>query len=319
MATRVERTPFTVYDMLGYFIPGLYLTIYVTLFFSGDLIAGLFKNSHVPMSTIKQALELSTNEATKKMELFNIADKLLSPSSTAYFTMLVIVLIESYVVGHVLSYLSSVTIERMCVGFFGQPSEALSLDRNDEVAMSQYCKIVFRKFLNRHRIIHSLLLFALLPHSLTLLLFSKTTLRRLTVRPPGKAIEKRIRSNFQTLFSIETHQISTEEMFRMIDYYNHANDERLSARKYNYVTLYGFCRSMCLAVYAVLLLDLAYVFGYLSNAFYDISEVRYDILINLTLTILLMLAYFKYFRRYSQDSLRAFAAIPPYQLEKNVD
>jgi hypothetical protein len=43
VAARVERLPFTVYDIMGYLIPGMYLVTFIWLFIDGTMVTELFE------------------------------------------------------------------------------------------------------------------------------------------------------------------------------------------------------------------------------------------------------------------------------------
>jgi len=97
----MKDNPFSLYDFLGYLIPGL---ITLSLFFLIN--------------------------ACKEIHPFNlevVLDKI--PSFT--FESSIVVIIIAYTLGHFLSFVSSITIEKYAVWRFGYPSKFLINEKKD--------------------------------------------------------------------------------------------------------------------------------------------------------------------------------------------
>ncbi len=92
---RVERLPFTVYDVVGYFIPGFMLLIGVTHF----------------IPAIEAAID------THK--------KLLGDSFSGHAVEIAFVIVLSYALGHIVSLMADKTVELAVVKIIGYPSEYL--------------------------------------------------------------------------------------------------------------------------------------------------------------------------------------------------
>ena len=92
-----EKNPFSIFDFLGYVFPGLVAMYFSLLFYNYDFSKSLFINS----------IQLYQN--------YNI-------------TTLGFLIISSYVIGHIIAYLSSITVEKFSVWCYGYPSDFLITD-----------------------------------------------------------------------------------------------------------------------------------------------------------------------------------------------
>ena len=100
MNSNVEKNPFSIYDFLGYLFPGALFLFFICRISSDDL------------HNISVEMFISTN-------LFeNIS-----------FIGIVFFIISSYVLGHIISYTSSLTVERFSLWCYGYPSEFLLAQR----------------------------------------------------------------------------------------------------------------------------------------------------------------------------------------------
>lgn len=319
MSSRVERLPFTVYDIMGYLVPGIYLTIYLTFFLHGKIAQSLFSvgqpNAQAVIQTVDSvATAARTLKEVPSQTVIDAAQAAIATAAasstpvTFLMIMTLLFLVEAYVLGHVIAFLSAESLERLCVGFFGYPSETMFLDRDNPSEVKAFTKKAFSEFMGKG-VWNRLLILAFLPHAVLLWVLSRTKWYRIAIKPLGKNIEQRIEVNFENLFSIKIDKFGKEERFRIINHHVFCNDPRTAARQYNYVTIYGFCRNMSFAVYIVLLLDTLFLFGSLPEAYYSAEKIYLDIIYNLGTTLALLVAFLKFFRRYSEDALTAFAVM----------
>lgn len=142
MSSRVERLPFTVYDIVGYLVPGIYLSIYLTLFFHRKVAEFLLSVGQPNPDAITQAVNSVATAArslkdTPSQTVIDAAQTAIaaavtnSTPVTFLIVMALLFLVESYVLGHVIALLSAETLERLCVGYFGYPSQTIHLNRDD--------------------------------------------------------------------------------------------------------------------------------------------------------------------------------------------
>lgn len=108
MSTRSTQNPFSLYDFLGYFLPGAILI--------GVLLPYVIHsaNANVCQSSDKSSL-LSYVDLLKEC---NLPD-----NHIAYIYVLLIIF--SYIAGHLLSFLSALTVEKFSIWNLGYPSNYL--------------------------------------------------------------------------------------------------------------------------------------------------------------------------------------------------
>lgn len=109
MSTRSTQNPFSLYDFLGYFLPGAILI--------GVLLPYVIHsaNANVCQPPDKPSLLLSYVDLLKE---YNLPDNHL-----AYIY--VVLIIFSYIAGHLLSFLSALTVEKFSIWKLGYPSNYL--------------------------------------------------------------------------------------------------------------------------------------------------------------------------------------------------
>lgn len=90
---RIERLPFTVYDIIGYLAPGV-TSLWGLLYMFDRL--GILGN-------IQSAVLISDGAYSKALAALMF-------------------LITAYLLGQIIGFLASVTVERMCVAYYGYPS-----------------------------------------------------------------------------------------------------------------------------------------------------------------------------------------------------
>lgn len=103
------KSPFSLYDFIGYFFPGFVSLVIVLIFYS-------FYNDYIVL--LKE---------TNSICLYNNDKEIIISGSIHIYAFTVIL---SYIVGHLVNYLSSITVEKYSIWKYGYPSHfLLRIDR----------------------------------------------------------------------------------------------------------------------------------------------------------------------------------------------
>jgi hypothetical protein len=113
MQTLLQKNPFSLYDFLGYLFPGGFFLLIISLFNSIEVIN---------VCNIINGIVGKNSVFTERITFYN----------TLFFT------ISSYIVGQLLSYISTLTVERFSLWLYGYPSEFL-LDQRDKIGFWRSC------------------------------------------------------------------------------------------------------------------------------------------------------------------------------------
>lgn len=282
----MDKNPFSLFDFLGYFIPGAF-ALFLIYFLQND--SGLefyFKSSNI--------------------------DTLKTDLSILYLTFFIIL---AYTLGHFLSFLSTLTIENFTVWMFGYPSKNILgvyrlekyLERKMKNPLDIDWKITVLSFLLR------LSLFAFLaPISITSLTIGNLLdLNNSIYKKPVKApYVDLLRTKITQLFKKLDNTIQ-------IDFRNHDYNKLLIHHSYhvcithqsklmNYIALYGFLRVMSL-IFNILSIFLFYQFlndeDLLINFKLKISEGFATFFTASFFAYVSYLGYLKFYRRYTQENL----------------
>ena len=283
----MEKNPFSLFDFLGYFIPGAFGLFLVYFLQNANGLEFYFKFGNVKT--------LNTD------------------ISILYITFFVIL---SYTLGHILSLLSTFTIENFTVWMFGYPSKNL-LDIGEK---PKYFK---RKMKNRTTINWKLTFLSYCLRALLFLFLAPISILSITMgnilnlnysvykKSLGKPYVKFIKKKIKTIF--QSHKINYKLNFKKVDYnkllihhsynINTAHQPKLM----NYVSLYGFSRVISLVFNLLSIFMFLKIFLFdkklninLNNEFSADSIVFF---ISSFLTYITYLGYLKFYRRYTQENL----------------
>lgn len=272
----LKQNPFSLYDFLGYFTPG-------AIFLYGLMAAYAHTQ---PDTTI----------------LGYIADKLSFKQPEVYIPFILV----AYTIGHFLSFLSSITVERYSIWAFGYPSKyLLDLPHGGYYAMEEKHRI--RKFMRT-------LVAALLAPIVAMdwLLGARAGLRDLYAKKLDALLIATLERKLHKLM-VEHADIkkpsdygnATEhDFFRYAYHYAVENAPNHLAKMQNYVALYGFLRTLTL-------LSVVVFWGLVWHATRGTFSALHTILL-LALSVLvayvLFMAFVKFYRRFSLEALMALAA-----------
>ncbi|MEQ8666119.1 MAG: hypothetical protein RIC16_10360 [Rhodospirillales bacterium] len=287
---KVERLPFTVYDIVGYLAPGaatVWLIGAIAKWTGSASLLG-FKPEHI---------FLFGNDALDVLVLG------------------VVFLVAAYGVGYIVSYLSAVFVERLIIYDLGYPSGHLMAEPEPALASrGNYVKDQQAEHGLGKKILVYFVMWPAMPVHL-FALWTKWIYSELRPLPPK--IRQRIRDRYQwSEAGGETlEQVGETEWFRVIEAYVLNNLHDVEVRSYNYVVIYGFIRSfMFIAVVSCWISATALITAFLLNINpFNLTLAPHGIglatlfLFGFFAITILYFAYVKFFRRYSQETLNGFA------------
>jgi len=280
---KIDQNPFSLYDFLGYLVPGL-------LFFTGiNLII-----------MINKAQPKCLNINALKIEEF------------------LFVIFGCYFIGHILSYISSITIENYSRWTIGYPSRyLLKHERNKFWIRRDAGAFQYINVLNFLKILISLFLFPItvfdlfIRQILKLENYLKKPLDNLLVELIKKSVLQYVLSNYD-LSKVPTKKTNEErDFFRIIYHYTLENAPNHRSKMQNYVALYGFTRTMSLSIVLLFWVELFFLiklgFSFRNSVLFGSSFM---------LSYVLYLDFNKFYRKYTLESLMAMLIQYKYQLVK---
>lgn len=267
----IKQNPFSVYDFLGYFIPGallIYLSVFIDYFktLPGEFVLEDFLNSNKDFQ-IDQVL---------------------------FF------IIISYALGHLINFLSSMTIEKFALWKYDYPSKfLLGFDK----------KNYWRKNTKSGYLWRILLPILIFPVALfDLLLGEILNLKDVYTRKLDEFLIDLIKHKgillVNSLFgnNAKPQEIRNFDFFRIFAHYTFENSKNHQHKLSNYVALYGFLRTLtligvicfwyavynaCINCYCNLNIFIIIIFGIISYIFF--------------------MAFMKFYRRYTLEGLMLIA------------
>lgn len=279
----IKQNPFSIYDFLGYFIPGA-LMIYVFLLISNS---GEFDNISSIFTVIGQ---------NKSLEIDNIL----------FFIIL------SYALGHLINFISSITIERYANWKYSYPSKYLmNLKPNHKFWIGP-------KRIKIWKAILCLLIFpvAVSDYILGELLNFKDFYTRKLDRFMIEMIKSKGIVLLDKLGAPLTKSLREYDFHRIFSHYVYENSKNHQSKMTNYVSLYGFLRSLCLisTIFFWFILFKLWKISYdhISLKYY-FQEVKYLFLAFLILGLIsyiFFMAFMKFYRRYTLEALMLIAIDP---------
>lgn len=258
----MDKNPFSLYDFLGYFIPGAFALFLII--FSQD------KNGVINYFNIE-----------------NISD-LKNEISIIY---LVFFVIMAYTFGHVLSFLSSLFIEKYTTLYYGYPSKNL-MKINQKISYPTYLKVIIFIVIAPLTIVDFI----------TNYIFKiKKSYCQSLEKPYRKSIKRKLNLVFKNN-SINL-DLTKHDFHKYLIHYCYENSHSHQHKLMNYVALYGFMR----VVTFILNCYCYYLIYNLTNYNIDFQNGKPTpivvIVFFLILTFISYLAYLKFYRRYSQENL----------------
>lgn len=214
----MEKYPFSVYDFLGYLFPGMTLLFFTT-----------FSNIEC-------------------LEFLSVVCPIESTENSVPLIQYILFLVSSYLLGHFVSYLSSETIENMCTRVFGYPSKYLLEKEKIENNKCIWSCVTEEKKVSKCVLI--LVYVFLFPIVVFLKIAQILRVVNHITRPLSKNIidaiqEKQVKLKKVILQETNEEPSCEDDFHRVIMHYVYLNVSGSSAKTSNYLTIYGFLRSMC--------------------------------------------------------------------------
>lgn len=298
----MKQNPFSIYDFLGYVFPGA-LSIFLIFF---------FYQVKYPI-TLNNILEngvsfISTPKGKGGLEI--IEDTL-------------VLTIIAYVVGHIVAYLSSITIEQYSQWLFGYPSFFLlnkapnwlywRIGENRISGKFQWPN----KFIDWGELLLRVLMgLFLFPITLCYLLFGKVLgMKNYFVKPLDKTLTIAIKNNEDKLArSLGIEKKEGDDFHRVIYHYVYENQKNHVIKMDNYVALYGFLRALTfIMVCSTLWIAYANVvssFNYLPHINFPTLAILF---ISILLTYICFMGFMKFYRRFTLESFMCLVIDTSYK------
>jgi hypothetical protein len=272
----LKQNPFSLYDFLGYFTPG-------ALFLYGLMAAYAHAQPDITvLGYITATLSFKTPEV--------------------YIPFILV----AYATGHLLSFLSSITVERYSIWAFGYPSKYLldlSPDGYFEIREKRGIRIVMRTIV-------AILLTPIV--AMDWLLGEKAGLRDLYAKKLDPLLIAILKNKLHKLV-IEHANIKKpsaygtadeHDYFRYAYHYTVENAPNHLPKMQNYVALYGFLRTLTLLVVVIFW---GLVWHAVRGTFTAIQSVAL-LALSILVSYVTFMAFVKFYRRFSLEALMALGA-----------
>lgn len=266
----IKQNPFSLYDFLGYFIPGA-LLIYLLIFV--------------------------TNIDTSVFE-FDINEFILNENSMKFQNLLFFIII-SYAVGHLVNFLSSLLVERFANWIYDYPSKYLLKIQKE----FRFKTISIKRILIWISILPVSIFDLILGQ---LFKFKNLYTEHLDdflihcIKQKGlRLINRHFKIESERK---ESEKIDNYDFFRIFHHYAFENTKSHQFKMVNYVVLYGFLRSLTL-ISVIIFWYLSYLMIFNNNEYINL----YHILIISIVSYLFFMAFMKFYRRYTLESLMVIA------------
>jgi len=285
----IKQNPFSLYDFLGYFIPGAIFFYIVLILLKGDDINSL-----------------------------NDIILVVSENKEFQFDKVLFFIIISYCLGHLISYLSSITIENFANWKYDYPSKYL-ININEK---QKYFRndIEFKNLI--YRIVLALIILPVFVWDLILGEFLK--FKDFYTKKLDDFLIKVITSKFllllDQLYPPDYHGLKDKDYHRILSHYVYEHSKNHQYKLTNYVALYGFLRCLCLITVFIFWIYIAYlgynIYNYFSNFNYigfcnlikDFSIIKSLLLIIISfISYIYFMAFMKFYRRYTLETYMLIA------------
>jgi len=287
-----DKNPFSIYDFLGYLFPGI-----VAIFM---------------LFVLRQSFIMQNYDFFACLHVNEIINLMQHEMKLNWLEASVSIVVVAYIIGHMIAYASSLTIEFLAIKTLGYPSEYLLNDCN-ETFMKKFFKI------NDHKVVkivyRVIIIIVLWPIVLFLFVMSEYGLRGyLQVKLPLyiiKAVKTKTFALYQKL-GLEHRSVNDKiDFHRVVMHYVYLNIDNAQRKADNYVALYGFLRAICLIFtlfYNIIVINAIYTLRYLFN---EKGEAEFSWFIFILLVCgfivcnLLYLGFVKFYRRFTLENFMA--------------
>lgn len=245
----------------------------------------------------------------------------------------VLIIIIAYVIGHLISYTSSLTVEILSNSFFGYPSKYLL--QEDRPKYSELWKNYFKvriessskiwKALKKaiSYIAYGFIFLLLFPVSVIIIsLGYLLDINQFIVRPLDKYLINSIKIRQQELakrIGLKLPDVGQEcDYHRIIMHYVYLNIPACQHKVDNYIALYGFLR--CMTFIFCVLFDVFFIFGIYTIFEYNANKISMPllggILLLLALSYISFLAFVKFYRRQTLENFMSMLTGMPHDINE---
>lgn len=284
----LNQNPFSVYDFLGYLVPGMLCSIGIVF--------------------------INQNPYLFSFLVFNKFEN---------YTEGFVVLILCYLLGHLLSFLSSITIEKYSVWTLGYPSKYLFKQQKES-----FWKSIIKKYDKNHKYGSVLrIIFRIIIKTVISLIILPITVCDIIIRHVFRLLDQYSRPFDDDLITLVGKSLddllvkkfnakevcgskeAEHDYFRIIYHYALEKANNHNHKMQNYVSLYGFTRTTCFIFVALFWYC---IIAYYRNG-YLLDYLHIPILIGLV-SFILYIDFNKFYRKYSVEAV--MAATISYRIEK---
>lgn len=271
----IKQNPFSVYDFLGYLIPGS-LLIY----------------SFLIVKFIKENQILDLNKFSGQF-------------SELKFENLFVFIIFSYTIGHLLSFISSITIERYANWRYSFPSKyLLNISHEGYWKSSKNWKDVGWRIILIFLLFPCVLPDFILGHFLGFKKFYQQSLDKLLQDLILlKANKLLIKLGISELPAYDQGRATEYDFHRILTHYAYENSKQHQSKMSNYVSLYGFLRNLCLIFNFLTMYSVVRIYLFFTFSFENITL----LIILSSLTYISFMAFMKFYRRYTLEGFMVIA------------
>jgi hypothetical protein len=289
---RVEKLPFTAYDIVGYFLPGATLLTSIVFFLFPDILTNLYE------------------EDARKMPV------------AIWLVIGILATTISYALGYCIALIASMGIEDPIIAVFRYPSEFLVRKPNSsETDPHHKAPFLWKIFL-----LHYLLtppsqnINTLHPEVIPSAPGWRGWVRRwvrdqfedIFVKKLCDPVIDQLDKKLKQSFAIERDTLTGAQWFNLVQYYVMNNNSPAFLRMYNYMTIYGFCRNLSAALYCSLFFlagGTIIHFDWVNLSWTVVLKAGFAFLFMLALSGMLAANFAKFYRRYSQEAVYAFVTM----------
>lgn len=296
----MEKNPFSIHDFLGYVLPGGVALLLAYM---------VYKNPHCNYMTSQEFIDAIKKTITA-LKLKHVSSIQLSVAT----------IIVSYIAGHLVAYLSSITVERVAIWQYNYPSVFLLSDKPQPRFLSD----IKDQWQNEKRFEASgnlvlrlaVSFLLLLPLTVCVLMVKVFRLRQYFIKSLDKFLQSSIRLKFDVLARelgiSEIERSKDSDSHRIIYHYMYENFPGHRTKMDNYVALYGVLRSL------TLISNIFIMYIWKCQACYLCNNFTYDVLCNypylkmmfiVLIQFLFFMAFMKFYRRFTLESFMCMASM----------
>lgn len=279
----MKKNPFSVLDFMGYVFPGAFgvLVIYILL-------------SHPEINSLETLLGAC-------VQVYNEIKPHFSLEETLFFTLV------SYILGHFIAYLSSLTVEMFSVWLYGYPSDYLLGISNTKYFVWS-CSSTKKKVLVITNIWRSVVACILMPISICAILFGEfLEVKALYIKKLDSGLRDAIKNHSLDLLEYLDFKEddTTTDFHRVIHHYEYEKQTNHAVAMDNYVALYDFLRSITFIFNSV------FLFWFISGLesvlqFWDGGVIDWNRIVLLVtvmiITYIFFMGFMKFYRRYTLEN-----------------